>query len=93
MLRFSQTLENYLRVSVGKDTYNPNKYDKIQLTDTRFFKTGNRGGYLIQNWLIRCNDKNNNGKKQNFIKSTKTSSPIAQSGAIFYLQSVRILCI
>ena len=93
MLRFNQTLENYLRVFAGNDTYNLNIYDKIQLTDTKIFKTGNTGGYLLQNWLLRCNDKNNNGKKHNFIKSTKTSSPIAHSGAIFYLQSVRVLCI
>ena len=30
---------------------------------------------------IRCNDKNNNGKISNFIKSTKTNSPTGGSGA------------
>ena len=39
------------------------------------------GGYLLQNWNIKCNDKNNNGKIQNFIKSTKTDSPTGHSGA------------
>ena len=32
--RFNQTLENYLKVSVAKDTYNLTEYDKIQITGT-----------------------------------------------------------
>ena len=44
-------------------------------------KHPNSGGYLLQNWIIKCNDKNNNGKIQNFIKSTKTNSPTGDSGA------------
>ena len=43
LLRFIQTLENYLRVSVGNDTYNMTKKDKLQITDTTetiFSKTG-----------------------------------------------------
>ena len=31
-------------------------------------KGPNNGGYLLQNWNIKCNDKNNNGKIQIFIK-------------------------
>ena len=31
VLRFNQTLENYQKVSVGKDTYNLTKNDKIQI--------------------------------------------------------------
>ena len=81
LLRFNQTLTNYLKLSVGNDTYNLTKYDKIQLTDTTVMKAGNSGGYLLQNWNIRCNDKNNNGKISNFIKSTKTNSPTGGSGA------------
>ena len=81
LLRFNQTLTNYLKVSVGNDTYNLTKYDKIQLTDITVMKAGNGGGYLLQNWNIRCNDKNNNGKILNFIKSTKTNSPTGGSGA------------
>ena len=34
IVRFNQTLENYLKISVGNDTYNLTKYNKIQLTDT-----------------------------------------------------------
>ena len=47
VLRFSQTLENYLKVSVGTDTYNLTKYNKIQLTDTKIIKTGTSGGHLL----------------------------------------------
>ena len=36
---------------------------------------------LLQNWFITCNEKNNNGKIQNFIKSTKTNSSTGYSGA------------
>ena len=81
ILRFNQTLQNYLKVSVGNDTYNLTTYDKIQLTDTTVMKSGNTGGYLLPYWKIICNDKNGNGKIQNFIKSTKSSSPTGNSGA------------
>ena len=33
LLKFNQTLQNYLKVSVGNDTYNLTKYDKIQIKD------------------------------------------------------------
>ena len=81
LLRFNQTLQNYLKVSVGNDVYNLTKYDKIQLTDTTVMKAGNTGGFLLQNWNIKCNDKNGNGKISNFVKSTKTHSPSLNSGA------------
>ena len=68
-------------MSVGNDTYNLTKYNKIQLTDTTIIKTGNSGGYLLPSWRIFCNDENNNGKITNFIKSTKTTSPTVDSGA------------
>ena len=45
--RFIQTLENYLKVSVGKDTYNLTKYNKFQLTDTTVRKAGKTGGYRL----------------------------------------------
>ena len=81
LLRFNQTLQNYLKVSVGNDMYNLFKYDKIQLTDTTVMKAGNTGGYLLPYWKTICNDKNNSGKISNFIKSTKTGSATADSGA------------
>ena len=82
IVRFIQTLQNYLKVFVGNDTYNLTKYNKIQITDITEIKYPNSGGYLLQNWVITANDKNNNGKIQNFIRSTKTNSPTGDSGAI-----------
>ena len=48
-VRFNQTLQNYLKVSVGNDFYKLTKYDKILLTDTTIIKYPNSGGYLLQN--------------------------------------------
>ena len=81
IVRFNQTLQNYLKVSVGSNIYALTKYDKKQLKDTTLMKHPNSGGYLLQNWNIKCNDKNNNGKIQIFIYSTKTNSPTGDSGA------------
>ena len=67
ILRFNQILQNYLKVSVGNDTYNLTKCNKIQLTDTTVLKAGNNGGYLLPYWRIECNDKNNSGKITNFV--------------------------
>ena len=53
ILRFNQTLQNYLKVSVGNDMYNLTKYHKIQITDTTIIKYPNSGGYLLQQWNIR----------------------------------------
>ena len=51
------------------------------MTDITVMKAGNTSDYLLPYWKIICNDKNNNGKIQNFIKSTKTNSPTGNSGA------------
>ena len=74
ILTFNQTLQIYLKVFVGNDTYDLTKYDRIQTTDTTLIKSSNTGRYLLQQWNIKCNDKNNNSKIQNFIKSTETTS-------------------
>ena len=81
IVRFNQTLQNYLEVSNENDTFSLTKYDKIQITDTTIIKYPNNGGYLLQNWVIECNDLNNNGKIQNFLCSTKTNSPTGSAGA------------
>ena len=44
-------------------------------------KAGKTGGHLLPNWKIICNDRNDSGKIQNFIKPTKTNSPTGSSGA------------
>ena len=81
LVRFNQTLQNYLKVSVGNDTYNLTKYDKIQITDTTEMRYPNIGSDLLQKWNIKCNNKNNVSKVGDFIKSTKTNSPTGHSGA------------
>ena len=81
VLKFNQTLENYLKTAAGNDVYDLTKYDKIQITETTKNKYPNTSGYLLQNWVIKCNDTNNNSKKQNFEKSTKTNSPTSPSEA------------
>ena len=81
IVRFNQTLNNYLKVSVGNDTYNLTNYDKIQITDTTVMRVGNGGSVILPLWKIICNNKNNNGKISNFIKTTRTNSPTSQSGA------------
>ena len=81
IVRFSQTLSNYLKVSVGNDTYNLAKNNKIKITDRTIIKYPNTGSFLLPYGKILCNDKNNNGKIQNFLISTKTTSPTGDSGA------------
>ena len=81
ILRFVQTLENYLKVSVGNTIYSLTKYNKIQIADTTIIISPNTGGCLLQKWDIKCNDKNNNGKIQNFIRSTRKNSGTPDSGA------------
>ena len=79
VLRFNQTLKNYLKVSVGKDTYNLTKYDKVQITDTTEMRYPKIGGDLLQKWNIKCNKKNNQCRITDFVKSTKTNSPTGYS--------------
>ena len=74
-VRFIQTLQNYLKVSFGNDTYNLSKYDKIQITDTATIKAPNNGGYLLQNWVILRNHKNGNGKISSFFCINKNKLP------------------
>ena len=57
ILRFNQTLTNYLKVSVGNDTYNLTKYDKIQITDITESKFPNKGSDLLQKWKIKGNNR------------------------------------
>ena len=81
LLRFNQTLENYLKVSVGNDTYNLTKYNKIQISDTTEMRYPNIGSDFLQKWKNKCNNKNNQSRIGDFIKSAKTNSPTGHSGA------------
>ena len=49
IVRFNQTLENYLKVSVGNDTKFLTKYDKRQFTHTTEIIFPNTGSNLLQN--------------------------------------------
>ena len=81
LVRFNQTLQNYLKPSVGNDTYNLTKYNKISITDITEIKFPNIGDALLQKWKIYCNNKNNQSRINDFIKSTRTNSPSSYSGA------------
>ena len=81
ILRFNQTLQNYLKVSVGNDKHNLTKYNKISITDITEIKFPNSGDALLQKWKIYCNNKNNQSRINDFIKSTRTNSPTGFSGA------------
>ena len=81
ILRFNQTLQNFLKVTVGNETYNLTKYDKIQITDITEIKFPNTGSDLLQKWNIKCNNKTNQSRITDFLKSTKTNSPTGNSGA------------
>ena len=70
-----------MKVSVGNDTYNLTKYNKISITDITEIKFPNSGNALLQKWKIYCNNKNNQSGISDFIKSTKTYSPTGYSGA------------
>ena len=52
ILRFNQTLENYLKVSVSDDTYNLTKNNKIQLTDITDIGSGKIGYSVLPNWKL-----------------------------------------
>ena len=71
----------YPKVSVGNDTYNLTKYDKIQFTVTTEIKFPNIGRDLLQKWNIKCSNRINQSRITDFKKSTKTNSPTIHSGA------------
>ena len=81
IVRFNQTLQNYLKVSVGTDTYNLTKYNKIQLIDVTEIRYLNTGANLLQKWKIKCANKYGTCRVGDFLKSTKTHSPTGHSGA------------
>ena len=81
ILSFNQTLENYLKVSVGNDTYNLTKYDRIQLIVVTEIRSPNLGYNLLSKWRIKNLNKLNGAKIGNFLKSTTFSSPTVHSGA------------
>ena len=76
----TQTLVNYLKVSVGNHTYNLTKYDELQNTDITAIKFLNISSDSLQKWNNKCNNKYNDSKVGKFVKLTKTISPTSYSG-------------
>ena len=70
-----------MEVSGGNNVCNLTKHDKIQITGATLIKSVNSGKDYLQNWVVKCADKNNDGKISCFIRSTKTSSPTSSSGS------------
>ena len=55
-LRFNKTRQNYLKISVGNDTYHLTKYDRIQFTDTtemRFSNIGSNLHYITKIYITK----------------------------------------
>ena len=69
--RFSQTLTNYSKVSIGNDTYNLTKYNKIHLTDITELRYPDIGADLLQKWNIKSNNRINQSRISDFIKINK----------------------
>ena len=80
-VRFIQTLENYPKVSVGNDTYNLTKFSKISIIDITEIKFPNTGSQLLQKWNIYSNNKINQSRIFDFVKSTRSNSPTGEAGA------------
>ena len=68
-------------MSVGNDTYNLTKHDKIQFIDKTEINFPNIGSDLLQKWNIKGNKKIIQPRITDFIRSTKTNSPTSHLGA------------
>ena len=51
------------------------------MIDTAKLRYLNIGSDILQKWNIKCNNKNNQSRITDFLKSTKTNSPTGNSGA------------
>ena len=93
LVRFNQTLKNYLKITIGNDTYNLTKYNKILLSDVTEIRYPEFGSNLLPEWKIYCNNRNNQSRIDDFIKSSITQSPSNNSGAESIPPIVIVLCI
>ena len=75
------TNDEYLQISVINNLYNLQIYNKINLVDATKIIFPKNGNDLLQNWRIITNNRFNTGRPEDFIMSTRTNSPTAQSGA------------
>ena len=81
ILRFNQTLQNYLKTAIGSTVCNLTRFDKNQLIDTIVIKYPNQGRCLLHQWNVKCNDQIDSGEKTNFTESSKTNTPTRTEGA------------
>ena len=81
IVRFSQQLRKYLKVSVRNDTYNLSKYKKLSISYVTEIKFPYSGIEFLQKWNILCNNKINQARINDFIKTTKSNSPTGESRA------------
>ena len=81
IVTFNQTLQNYLKVSVGNDTYNLTKYDKFHLTDITEIRYPCSGNDFLQKWKSINNNTNGGMKIGKFFRSTRTTNNTENSGA------------
>ena len=86
VLRINQSLQNYLKVSIGNDTYNLTEYDKIKSIDITEIRSPNSGQSLLQKWILKCANKNYNAEIYKLLKSTTSTSPTSESGQRPYHQ-------
>ena len=80
ILRFNQSQQSYLKVTVGNTDSNLTKNDEIQTTDTTILKYSNQG-FLLQHWIIKSDDRNDNAKIQKMTNSSKRNTPILNTGS------------
>ena len=80
-VRFNQSLQNSLKVSIGYDTSNLTENDRINITVIIEMRNPNKGKSLLQNRTLKCINKNKNAKINTFLKSTTNTSPTAESRA------------
>ena len=73
--------DRYLQVHINNTAYNLQIYNKTQIIGTKKLIFPNTGTDLLQNWKFICNNRFGDGIPLDFIKSTKTNSPTASSGA------------
>ena len=81
MVKFIQTPQNYLKVSVENDRYNLPKYDKINITDMTEIRNPNTGEMMLQKWILKCLNKSYNAKINTYLKSTTNTSQTAERRA------------
>ena len=63
IFRYNQSIQKRFKVQIGNTEYNLTIPDRFYRTHTTRGKNPNRGGWLLQQWNIKCIDTINRGKK------------------------------